>query len=229
MPSPETVFQLLVIRDFWLKNNPFSTPDGLSQMRAQEFQQLKTQLQQGDNTALKWVFEQCGRYCIGTLIQKTACDEADAEDLLMEAVLVFRQNMLEGKVQEISSIKAYLFGIVWNKWRDLSRARKRWQRETDGLTRTYYLRAEESDHLVAAEEEAAWANRIESQLALAHAALGALKSNCRQLLKLFYMEKKPLAEIAVTMGLANANSAKVTKHRCYQRWMKAMTAERNPV
>lgn len=192
-------------------------------MRTQEFQRLKEQLQKGDTDGLKWVFEQCGRYCVGTLIQKTNCDQADAEDLLMEAIIVFRRNMLEDKVEEISSIRAYVFGIVWNKWRDLQRARKRWQRESDSLTRTYYLRVEESDPLVAAEEELAQATSIQTRLRNAQTALTQLKANCQQMLNLFYFEKKSLTDIAEAMGFANANVAKVSKHRCYQRWMKAIS------
>ncbi|MEO1449482.1 MAG: hypothetical protein AAFV07_08115, partial [Bacteroidota bacterium] len=165
-------------------------------MRAQEFHRLKDQLRHGDNAGLKWVFEQCSRYCIGTLIQKTGCSQEDAEDLLMEAIIVFRRNMVEDKIQEISSIRAYIFGIVWNKWRDLKRARQRWQRESDGLSRSYYLRVEEADPLVKAEEELAWNEQVHTQLKHAQIALGQLKENCQQMLKLFYFDKKSMAEIA---------------------------------
>ncbi|MEM7657009.1 MAG: hypothetical protein AAF399_12825, partial [Bacteroidota bacterium] len=95
------------------------------------FQQLRTHISAGDPAGLKQVFEETHYYCVRTLMKKTRCDEADAEDLYMDAVLVFRENVLSGKLQQLSNLKTYVFGICWNLWRDFQRAKTKWGRTRD--------------------------------------------------------------------------------------------------
>lgn len=59
-------------------------------------------------------------------------------------------------------------------------------------------------------------------------ALSSLPMNCRQLLKRFYWDRLPMDEIAPTMGLKNANTAKSTKKRCmdkYKNLVEGMLAD----
>ena len=49
-------------------------------------------------------------------------------------------------------------------------------------------------------------------------AFNSLSIHCQTILKYFYVEKISMAEIADNLILANANSVKVTKARCYKKW-----------
>lgn len=53
--------------------------------------------------------------------------------------------------------------------------------------------------------------------------LDSLPLNCKQILKRFYWEGLSMDEIAPTMGLKNANSAKTTKNRCMDKFKKLVT------
>ena len=46
----------------------------------------------------------------------------------------------------------------------------------------------------------------------------SLPSECQTLLKSFYWDRKPMDEIASTMGLRNADSAKTKKNRCMNKF-----------
>ncbi|MEL6589796.1 MAG: sigma-70 family RNA polymerase sigma factor [Bacteroidota bacterium] len=192
-----------------------------------EFAALHAQIMADDPRGLQQVFQECSQYCLGTLRKKTQCDKADAEDVLMEAVLSFRSNMQRGKISEISNLKAYLFGICWNKWRELQRARDRFQPEANPLERSLYFVIEGENPLIEQEEWELDQRRIKSQLQAAEQALSALKEKCRKLMRYFYMEGRNLEDIASMLGFANANVAKVSRFRCYQQWMKAIEKQKN--
>ncbi|TAE45346.1 MAG: RNA polymerase sigma factor [Bacteroidetes bacterium] len=192
-------------------------------MTPEAFHSLKEKIQRGDPSGLKLVFEECGRYCVRTLISQTGCAHDDAEDILMEAMISFRENMVQGKIAFISSLRSYVYAICRNKWMDLQRARQRWQRETSSVEQSwYFLAEEESDWLVQAEEDAHTRQRISLQTEAVRWALDSLKEACRQILTYFYVEQRSMDEIAEMLGLAGANVAKVTKFRCFRRWTEAV-------
>jgi RNA polymerase sigma factor (sigma-70 family) len=197
-------------------------------MTESAFQQLQQQILADDPRGLSQVFAICSQYCIRSLRKKTQCSLEDAEDVLMEAMLTFRQNMVSGRVENLSNLKAYVFGICWNKWRDLNRARKRWQQEQEEVERTLYWVLEDHDLPFEQEEEARlFQQSLQRKLSLAQEALQELGEKCRQLLRMFYMEERSLQQIAEQMAFANANVVKVSKFRCYQKWMKKMEKSKN--
>ena len=187
-------------------------------MKPEIFQQLKEQIVNSDPKGLKWVFEECGQYCVKTLVKKTNCSYDDAEDILMEAMISFRNNMMAGKIEYISSIRSYIYSTCWNKWMDLYRAKQRWNREMDNVERNYYsVIQESSDLLVKKEEEISMAERVKKQIAVTQSALKALKEKCQKILTYYYVESRSMEEIADLMSFSSANVAKVSKHRCYKK------------
>ncbi|MEM6830372.1 MAG: sigma factor-like helix-turn-helix DNA-binding protein, partial [Bacteroidota bacterium] len=45
-----------------------------------------------------------------------------------------------------------------------------------------------------------------------------LSPSCQKVLKLFYVEKWSMEEIAQELNLSDANSAKTKKSRCFKKW-----------
>lgn len=185
-------------------------------MTDQAFQELRDQISGGESAGLRRVFEETHRYCVRTLMKKTQCAESDAEDLYMDAVLVFRENVLSGKLQRLTNLKTYLFGICWNLWRDLRRAKAKWGPPAEEVERQMWLIAGQEGHPFAEEGE----EIRESRIRTVKEALSRLGDTCRQLLTYVYVERRRQKDIAELMGMANANVVKVTRHRCYQQWMK---------
>ncbi len=185
-------------------------------MTESAFQDLVIQVKSGDERGLKTVFELSSRYCIRTLIKKTRCSQEDAEDLYMDAILIFRENILAGKLEKLSNLPSYVFGICWNLWREIARAQSRWNAVEDEIGRQlFHLNGQDPSIFLHEEEEER--QRTVKQVT---EALQALNDRCRELLLYFYVEKRPQQEIALLMGFTNANVVKVTRHRCYQQWIK---------
>ena len=189
-------------------------------MTERTFQQLKQQFMAGDPKGMAYVFENCASYCIRTLMKKTDCSQADAEDLFMEAILTFRDNMVQNKIEHLTNLNSYMYAICWNKWSLLYRARKRWQKESKGIENTLYIMVEEHNPMIEAEERQQLLEGTQQKLQAVMATLKEMEEKCRKLLTYFYLEKRSMSDIAELMDFANANVAKVSKFRCYQRWMK---------
>ncbi len=173
-------------------------------------------LQQGDNQALTAVYQQVSGYCIRTLLRKTTCSPEDAEDLLMDAILIFRDNILTRKLTQITNLKAYLFGICWNLWREKNRTQSKWEAAKSDLEHQILV-METQGELPFPGEELLEQKALIQQV---QQALGKLGDRCQQLLKMVYVESRSHQEIAEAMNFSSANVVKVTRHRCYQQWVK---------
>ncbi|MEO0470204.1 MAG: sigma-70 family RNA polymerase sigma factor [Bacteroidota bacterium] len=182
-------------------------------MNQPAFSNLVQQIRDGDGKAMSYVFGESSQYCIRTLIKKTNCDMADAEDIYMDAILIFRENILSGKLKELTNIRTYLFGICWNLWRDFNRKQIKSRKEENEVERQFQLL-----HEGELEDDAR--EVIQQKIKLVTMGLQALTDKCRQLLTYVYVEKRPQKEIAERMGFASAGVVKVSRHRCYQQWVK---------
>ncbi|MEZ4828723.1 MAG: hypothetical protein R3C61_20925 [Bacteroidia bacterium] len=65
-------------------------------MNQQLFERLVTQIRSGEDSGLRFVFQETNRYCVRTLIKTTSCEMADAEDIFMDAMLIFREIFCRG-------------------------------------------------------------------------------------------------------------------------------------
>ncbi len=187
-------------------------------MTDQRFRQLATQIKNGDNQGLEYVFAETSRYCVRTLIKKTNCNLADAEDVYMDAILIFRENILSDKLQYLSNIRTYVFGICWNVWRELNRAHAKWLLGEGEVERQLAIHLKPEDEDLSADAKA----NMQQQIKQVQTALAMLGEKCQKLLKFVYVEKRPQKEIATLMDFASPNVVKVTRHRCYQQWLKKM-------
>ncbi|MEM6262916.1 MAG: sigma-70 family RNA polymerase sigma factor [Bacteroidota bacterium] len=189
-------------------------------MKEAAFQELVKLIRANDKRGLQQVFDQTYRYCTRTLIKKTRCSAADAEDIYMDALLVFRENILSGRLTILSNLKTYMYGICFNLWRTLNRHHQKQQQFESEIARQYALLTQEGAEQTALELTEK-ANQVK-------AALKQLSETCQQLLTLVYLEQRPQEEIAQIMGFASSNVVKVTRHRCYKYWMKALETQAYP-
>lgn len=169
-----------------------------------------------DASALAEVYHSASTYCIRTLRRKTTCDKEDAEDLFMDALLVLRENILSGKLKEISNLNSYVYGICWNLWREQNRRDKKWAAAHDDITHQLLLMADQGD-IPFAEEELMEKQETIHRVTKALAELG---EKCQRLLRMIYIERRTHQEIATVLEFSSSNVVKVTRHRCYQQWVK---------
>lgn len=191
-----------------------------------ELQKIILKLQKGDNSPLKQFFEAYAKPCILHVQKQTNCDIADAKDAFMEALLILRTNLLQGKITELTNTKAYLASTSLNQWRKKYHSNKKRKEKQTDLERYFYedRYADEKnfDPLVQQENQEELQRKKKQRLKKVLTALKSLDQKCQKILKLFYVKHLSMTKIAEMVGLSNANVAKATKRRCYLKWLKAI-------
>ena len=74
-------------------------------------------LEAGDPQSLEWIFDAYGHDCIRRLQRYEGCSPEDAEDIFMDALLLFWDNVRQGKVRELSRSRSYVYAICVNEQR----------------------------------------------------------------------------------------------------------------
>lgn len=174
-----------------------------------DIKRIKEQLSSGDNSCLQFVFDEYSRYCIGYLRRKFGCTKEDAEDAFTDAMIIFRENILLEKLQTLTNARGYLLKICINRQRESVAQKERQSNYVEEVRYRWYEDISKTDDRL---------QRINER------AFSSLNSKCQSILKYFYIEKYSMAEIAEMLHLANANTVKVSKARCYKRW-KELTDE----
>lgn len=129
----------------------------------------------------------------------------DALDLYQQTILTFYENILSGKLTEItSSVKTYLFAIGKNKVYEFYRQQER--------IRT--VQAPIPDCEDPSGEGTECTARL---LELSKACLIKLGNPCRQILELYYYHRRSMQEIAAGLGYKNEKTAKNQKYKCLLR------------
>ncbi len=169
-------------------------------------QAWKKQLQQGNTEPLAILFTKFGSSCIRSLQQK-GCSLEDAEDILQDAVLIFRQNLIDSKVCQADKLNKYLYTICLN----LYRIRRR------------QPMLEDISEVVGKAVDQNRSSIPEETVVKAMQAFRQLSSKCQQLLISYYDQGMRMDEIAEELQLANADVAKATKFRCIRCWIKHLT------
>jgi len=175
-------------------------------MKQKELDEIKEQFKNGDNSYLEVLFEEYGAYCVQNIRKKFRCSSEDAQDLMIDAILNFRDKLLLGKITYITSIRNYLYTTCVYMRQEHLYYYKRKKEQQQGVIMYLY---DDDDNLQEYKEE------------LINKALDAfnqLGEACQQILQYFYVDKMSMVEIAAKMKLLNANTAKGKKARCYKRW-----------
>ncbi len=162
-------------------------------------------------------------YCQKTLQIKSSqhCTEDMAYDIFIDAVMAFRNNVLKGERPDLRYLRAYLSKICWNMWMAHNRSQERKEKKREAVQEKLYgAEWENMDHLSREEEEREEVQAKQKKLHLIQQAMQKLSEQCRRILQLFIVEGKSMNEIAEMLQMKNANVAKTTKSRCYNRLMK---------
>jgi RNA polymerase sigma factor (sigma-70 family) len=164
-------------------------------------QQLIERIRINDRAVLGEIFVRYEKMFY-SYIQKHGGNEADAEDILQEAIIVLWQNVNTGKFTLTSRLGTYLMGIGKNKWLVEIRKRKR------------VVYKEYDNHLADNNPSSLEKLLTEEKIQLVRKALDAIQPLCKNLLLLFYFEEKSMDQIAKIMNFANTDVVKSKKYQC---------------
>ncbi len=168
-----------------------------------------SELKSGDNNYLEYIFIEYSVYCITNLQKKVKCSKEEAEDIFIEAVMNFRDKIITGKVDYLTSVRNYLYTTCYNMWLERYRRYKRYQEGLPDIVRFYQEELNETD-VVELEKQ-------EKFIRITNEALGKLGEKCKDIISYFYLENKRMAEIAQIMNFSSADVAKTTKSRCFKK------------
>lgn len=177
-------------------------------MKQRDLEELLRQMKDGDNSGLNSIFMTHARYCISGLVKKHSCSREDAEDIYADSVLNFREKLIDGRIEYLTDLKSYLFATCNNMFLARLKRASRVMKAVHELSNAAENIEMDGDNESQFREEL---------LDTVNEALDQLQEKCREMLQMFYFQKLSLDEIANRFNMANANVAKVSKARCFQR------------
>jgi len=176
--------------------------------------ELRSELILGESKHLLQISKSYGPPCIRFLYSKHKCDEESAREIFTDALLIFRDSVIQNKVKEVKNLQNYLIGICMNVFRRNLRENKRKIDKVEDVRRELY--GEESNYLERTIEK----EMFQGNLQLTMKTFRQLDLSCQEILRLYYVEELSMKEIANELGLASNDVAKTKKSRCYRRWLQ---------
>ncbi len=159
-------------------------------------------IRKGDEEALIMLYESNRRPVVSLVTQNNGSAD-DAEDVLQESLIVLWERIRAGRFEYKAKLSTFIYATAKNVWSQRLRRKGReaaGELDPDGEEDPAPSPLE---NLIASE-----------QAALVSEALGKIGEQCRKLLLLFYWDGLSMEEIAVTLGFANADTAKAKKYQC---------------
>lgn len=154
----------------------------------------------GNTTLYEYFLDRYGQQVFVLVDRIVSCQE-DAEELTQDVFLKAFQQLSSFKAE--SSFSTWIYRIATNV--AISAVRKK-KNETIRLDESVFFNLSESQIDEALEDES------EEQLQRLQRAIEQLQADERALITLYYMEEKPLTEVAFILGITEGN-AKVKLHR----------------
>jgi RNA polymerase sigma factor (sigma-70 family) len=157
-------------------------------------QEIFERICQGDERALEELYTKYYRMMTKLVISNSGTED-EAKDIYQEALVVFWQKAVSGKLVLTSKISTYVYSICQNLWRkELDRKRRLTNEEKDGVEYSNYDQEERA--------------RIIQE------CINDLGETCRNVLMFYYFDGLSMQDIADKLGFANTNTAKTKKYKC---------------
>jgi DNA-directed RNA polymerase specialized sigma24 family protein len=121
----------------------------------------------------------------------------EAKDIFQDALVIWYEKTVTGTIGIKTNEKAYLMGIAKHLWL------RNWSLHNPNMAISDFDREVEEDRALS-----------ESKIL---SFLQAAGKKCMDLLRSFYYEELPLADIAETFGFSGVRSATVQKYKCLEK------------
>lgn len=177
---------------------------------------LEAELVQGivahDTATLKYLYQQYFPIVKNYVIQNSG-NEDEAKDIFQDGMIAVWNNLCIGKYESRSGkgLGAYLVKVCKFRWLEQTKSAR--HKKTANWD-TEWEKADDDDKLNAMIKK--------EQINYAVKLVSLLGEKCRNILTMFYYDKKNMQEIAVTHNLT-VESAKNEKYRCMQQLKKMHT------
>ncbi|MEO9965093.1 MAG: sigma-70 family RNA polymerase sigma factor [Reichenbachiella sp.] len=148
----------------------------------------------GDEVALDYLYKKHYKMMTRIVLNNNGSED-EAKDIFQDALLVFWQKAVSGKLVLTSKISTYIYSICLNLWR----------KELDRKGR---LSSEEVDQSIYQEHEK------NEKIKIITECINQLGDTCRRILTYHYFDGLSMTDIAEKLNFANTDTAKTKKYKC---------------
>lgn len=148
----------------------------------------------GDEEALEYIYKKYYKMMTKIVLSNSGTED-EAKDIYQDALVVFWQKSISGKLVLTSKMSTYIYSICQNLWR----------KELDRKKR---LAHEQKDAEVYPDDD-----KVE-RAKIINLCINQLGDTCRKVLMYYYFDGLSMQEIADKLGFANTNTAKTKKYKC---------------
>jgi RNA polymerase sigma-70 factor (ECF subfamily) len=178
-------------------------------IKQSEFHIIQTKLRAGDETPLYELYRLYRDEFIKWSSNTYGGSQEQSKDAFQEAILDFHQNVIHGKLTELSSsLKTYLFQIGKHKLLNILKKDRR-MTYNDAL---HLITHGEVDTFMEEENKAYTQEQISN-------AIEQLPVDCQKVLNLFYFKEYDMESIARELNYKNSDTAKSKKSVCMKNLM----------
>lgn len=164
-------------------------------------------LRNGDTKPLTRIFEENYNYCTRHLIKQTGCTIEDSEDLVMDAIIVLREKILNDDYRNIN-LQAFIVRVSSNMWKNRQKRNRKILFLDPHIIEAHF--SERNSEFILDESRQKKVNAILS-------ALSILGGSCETLLRRNLIDRIPLKNLAEELGYKNKDVMKTTKARCMKK------------
>lgn len=151
-------------------------------------------IKQGDEKTLGILYNKYYRMMTHMVLSNNGTEQ-EAKDIYQEALVVFWQKTVSGKLVLTSKISTYLYSVCQNLWRKELERKKRLSNEEKDSVEFQSFESEEKARII-------------------RECLSQLDETCRKTLMYYYFDGLSMQDIADKLGFANTDTAKTKKYKC---------------
>jgi RNA polymerase sigma factor (sigma-70 family) len=138
----------------------------------------------------------------------------DARDIFQEAMIVLHEKAHQADFELFCQLRTYLYSVCKRLWLKRLQQMQRYSGQVENWEET-----------VPVEEDLEQHEQRDAHFSMMEAALAKVGEPCKSLLDAYYVQKKPMQEIAGDFGYTNADNAKTQKYKCLVRLKKLFFAQ----
>ena len=158
------------------------------------------------------------------LCNRFLIEEDDCKDIFQEAFIVLYSNIQSGKLNDMTaSLSTYFLSICKNKGLEFLRGARKTVNVESEMSLSLMddeNKEEKIEALLALDDDATF---VEQKEQLVQSIVRDLPSPCNELLWGFYRDNLSMKAIADIYNYSSESSAKVTKHRCCEKFRAKYT------
>ena len=156
--------------------------------------QIFEQIKSGDEKALGLLYKKYYRMMTHMVLSNNGTEQ-EAKDIYQEALVVFWQKTVSGKLVLTSKISTYIYSICQNLWRKELDRKKRLSNEEKDSVEYQSFETEEKARII-------------------RDCLDQMDETCRKVLMYYYFDGLSMQDIADKLGFANTDTTKTKKYKC---------------